>query len=181
MMMFFDRRSIRLKYYDYSQQGAYFLTICTQYRQCLWGEIKHDQILLNNLGAIVLQCWLEIPLHFPSVELDVFVIMPNHLHGILWIQESVNQEEQYNKFQKVVKGSIPSIVRSFKAAVTRKINQICQHKGTSLIWQRNYYEKIIKDEEMLNNVREYIINNPHNWEKDSEYSSSKNIIIDLPF
>lgn len=115
------------------------------------------------------------------MELDVFVIMPNHLHGILWIKESLNQEEKYNQFQKVVKGSIPSIVRSFKGAVTSKINQICQQKGTSLIWQRNYYEKVIKDEEMLNNVREYILNNPRNWEKDSEYSSSKNIIFDLPF
>lgn len=180
-MNFFDRRSIRLKHYDYSQQGAYFVTICTEYRQCLWGEIKQDQVLLNHLGAIALQCWLEIPAHFPSVELDVFVIMPNHLHGILWITKSVNQEEKYHQFQKVVKGSILSIVRSFKGAVTKKINQICQQKGTSLIWQRNYYEKVIKNEEMLNNVREYILNNPRNGEKDSEYSSSKNIIFDLPF
>jgi REP element-mobilizing transposase RayT len=180
-MNFFYRRSIRLKNYDYSQQGAYFVTICTQYRQCLWGQIKQDQILLNNLGSVALQCWLEIPTHFPSVELDVFVIMPNHLHGILWIKESLNQEDKYNQYQKVVKGSIPSIVRSFKAAVTKKINQICQQKGASLIWQRNYHEKIIKDEEMLNNIREYILNNPRNWEKDTEYSSSNNIILDLPF
>ncbi len=176
------RRSIRLKNYDYSQQGAYFLTICTKNKQCLFGDIKEDKIRLNRLGAIVCECWQVIPEHFSHVELDTFVIMPNHIHGILWIAKSVSDEYQSSaQYQKVIKGSIPTIVRSFKSVVTKQINQICQQKGTSLIWQRNYYEKIIRDEKMLDNIREYIINNPANWKLDDDYSASKEILLDLPF
>lgn len=178
---FYHRRSIRLKNYDYSKEGAYFLTICTKNKQCLFGDIKQDQMRLNYLGVIVFQCWQAIPEHFPHVALDTFVIMPNHLHGILWIIESPHQEDQYCEYRKAIKGSIPSIVRAFKAVVTKEINQICQQKGTSLIWQKNYYEQVIRNEKMLNNIREYIINNPVNWNQDSDYSASKEILLNLPF
>ncbi len=177
----YNRRSVRLKHYNYTEFGAYFLTICTKNKQWLFGEIKDDKMCLNNLGKIAFNCWQEIPQHFPHIELDVFVIMPNHLHGILWINNSINDPSQNRQFGKMDKGSISSIVRSYKAVVTKKINQICGQKGSSLIWQRNFYENIIRDEKALNNIREYIINNPLNWQKDPDFSDRKEILFDLPF
>ena len=177
----YNRRSIRLKNYNYAERGAYFLTICTKHKQRLFGNIKQDKICLNQLGKIAFSCWQEIPQHFPYVNLDVFVIMPNHVHGILWITKSVNDKFNPRKFGKMTKGSISNVVRSYKAIVTKKINQICQQQGTSLIWQRNFYEHIIRDEKALNNIREYIVNNPLNWHNDPDYSDSKEILLDLPF
>ena len=176
-----QRRSIRLKNYDYSQVGGYFVTICTRNKQCLFGQIKDNQMKLNHLGAIVRQYWQEIPEHFPHVESDTFVIMPNHIHGILWIKESPTQKHQSCEFGQAIKGSIPSIVRAFKAIVTKDINAISQLPSTSLVWQRNYYEQIIRDERMLLNIREYIMNNPLNWQQDADYSPSSEILFDLPF
>ena len=180
-MEYKQRRSIRLKNYDYSQAGGYCLTICTKNKQCLFGFIKDNQMKLNHFGAIVRKYWQAIPDHFPYVELDTFVIMPNHIHGILWIIKSPNQTHQSCEFGKPIKGSIPSIVRAFKAVVTKDINKISQLKNTSLVWQRNYYEQIIRDDRMLLNIREYIVNNPLNWQQDSDYSPSSDILFDLPF
>ncbi len=178
---FHHRRSIRLKRYNYAQDGAYFLTICTKNKQCLFSEIKQHKVSLNNLGAIAYYCWQAIPDHFPNIKLDVFVIMPNHIHGILWVINPHDLRAKASQFGQVTAGSIPNIVRCYKAAVTKQINQVCQQKGTSLIWQRNYYEQVIRDETALNNIRQYIINNPLNWQDDPEYSASKEILLDLPF
>ena len=100
------RCSIRLKKYDYSQAGLYFVTICTKGKQCLFGYIKKNKMYFNSLGAIAYNYWINIPQHFPHVNLDIFVIMPNHIHGILWLTKSPNVETNSHQFRKVTKGSI---------------------------------------------------------------------------
>jgi REP element-mobilizing transposase RayT len=175
------RRSIRLKDYDYTQAGAYFITICTKQKQCIFGDIKNGEMRLNALGAIADRCWQQIPIHFPNTALDIYIIMPNHLHSILWILESSSKNKEPRKFGNIVTGSIASIIRSYKAAVTKQINQICILEGVSLIWQGNYYEEIIRDEKNLNNIRKYIFENPINWNQDEEKPQENIILLDLPF
>ena len=116
---------------------------------------------------IVEQCWKEIPNHFPNVDLDAFVVMPNHVHGIIILNESVGVEyiqPLQKTFQHIVPNSIPSIVRSYKAAVTLG----CRKMRSQFHWQRNYYEHIIRDDKDMNNIREYIANNPLQWAADKE-------------
>ncbi|MBS9395324.1 MAG: hypothetical protein HEQ29_20095 [Dolichospermum sp. LBC05a] len=254
------RRSIRLKRYDYTQQGAYFVTICTHQRNCLFGEIVDGEIKLNTNGEIARGSWLSIPRYFKNVELDEFVIMPNHLHGIIIIESSevagealanqdfsqsfsevagealanqdfsqsfsevagealANQDfsqffsevagealanQDFSQFFSEVAGealanqdfsqqqnlssqcfaptvytgetvkingtkpqSLAAITQNYKSVSTRQINRMNKAKG-NVIWQRNYYEHIIHNEEALNNIREYIVNNPINWVKDQE-------------
>lgn len=179
------RRSIRLKNYDYTQEGAYFITICTKNKQCIFGEIEQGEIKLNVLGTIAYECWQEIPQHFPHVKLDSFVIMPNHVHGILWIDRLIHSDREPREYGKMVAGSIPCVIRSYKSAVTKKINHICDHKGTSSVWQRNFYEHIHRSEESLEVVRRYIISNPLNWDDDSENPSDiflkEDFLSDIPF
>ena len=117
------RRSIRLKGYDYSQSGAYFVTICTQNRACVLGEAVEGEIPLSPVGQIASECWLEVPKHFPNVELDVYVVMPNHVHGILIIHPLVGVQHVEpllrNEFQHIIPQSIGSIIRQYKSSVTR--------------------------------------------------------------
>ncbi len=110
------RRSIRLKNYDYSQTGAYFITICTKQKQCLFGDIKNGTMRLNALGAIADQCWQDIPHHFSNADLDCYGIMPNHIHGILWITQPSQTDNRRRKFGNIVSGSISSIVHFFSAS-----------------------------------------------------------------
>jgi len=178
------RRSIRLKGYDYTQPGAYFVTICTRDREPLLGRVVDGHMVLNACGEMVRACWREIPDHFPHVALDAFVVMPNHVHGILWIVGDVgarhavplhNAEPMPNQeqFGKPVPGSIPTIIRAFKSAVTRRINE---HRGTpgAPVWQRNYYEHIIRTtvgahgRSPLDAIRRYIAENPLRWYLDGE-------------
>jgi len=134
------RRSIRLKEYDYSQAGLYFITICTQNRECLFGDVKNGMVELSHIGKIAHNIWYEIPQHFGHVELDEFVLMPNHLHGII-------------------------VIRFYKARTTRLVRD----KGFNyFVWQRNYYEHIIRNEDELNKIREYIQNNLLKWHLDRE-------------
>jgi REP element-mobilizing transposase RayT len=165
------RRSIRLKHYDYSQPGSYFITICTHAKTLLFGEIVDGEMQLNELGKIVEQCLSEIPVHFPDVILDKQVIMPNHVHMIivLWTpcKGTACRAPTIERFGKPTKSSIPTIIRSLKSAATKRINQIQNTPGQS-VWQRNYYEHIIRDEMELNHIRRYVINNPPQWEYDRE-------------
>ena len=192
------RHSIRLKGYDYTQQGAYFVTICTHQRNCLFGEIVDGEMKLNTNGEIARGSWLSIPRHFQNVELDEFVIMPNHLHGIILIVNNAevefsevegealaisNDQNQQNlsrqcfaptvntgetiKINGTKPQSLAAIIQNYKSVSTRQINRINKAQG-SVIWQRNYYEHIIRDEEALNNIRQYIFNNPINWVEDKE-------------
>lgn len=160
-----NRRSIRLFSYDYSQNGAYFVTVCTQNRECLFGEVVHGEMRLNHAGQIANQCWRNIPTHFPHVDIDEFILMPNHIHGILVIdgRGTACRAPTGEQFGKPVSGSIPTIIRSFKSAATKRVNESHGTPGTKL-WQRNYYEHIIRDDDELNRIRQYILDNPAQWE-----------------
>ncbi|WP_245971562.1 transposase [Calidithermus terrae] len=172
------RRSIRLKGYDYAQAGAYFVTICTRDRACLFGEVVDGEMRLNDAGRIARQCWLDIPNHFPHAELDQSVIMPNHVHGIIvLVNPSVGATHASplrpvasplrNRARGPQRQSISAIVGSFKSAVTKHINE---HRGTPSmpVWQRNYYEHIIRDDSSLQRIRGYIAANPLRWQYDRE-------------
>lgn len=163
------RRSIRLKGYDYSQTGAYFITICTQNRKCLFGDIFNGEMILNKVGEIVKDEWLKTEQLRPNIRCGVFCIMPNHFHGIIVIADgrgTARRAPTMEQFGKPVSNSIPTIVRSFKSAVTKQINQWHNTPGQK-IWQRNYYEHIIRNEKDYSRIYEYTQNNPLKWELDS--------------
>ena len=131
------RRSIRLKGYDYSQEGAYYVTIVTYHRDCLFGEVVNEKMILNDFGKIVNECWSAIPEHFPSVELGAYVVMPNHVHGILMILDGGRgaallrpYDDQNPQKINVVPGSLGAIVRSFKSAVSYRLNK--EHDATGI-------------------------------------------------
>lgn len=187
------RRSIRLKDYDYSQEGAYFVTMCTWNRECIFGEIRDGEIILNEYGRIVQNEWVKTADIRPNAELDYHVIMPNHFHGILMMDKSgrgtaCRARNEYDdnmgykgtarraptveQFAKPVAGSLPTIIRSFKSAVTKAINTIRNTHGQP-IWQRNYYEHIIRDENELHAIRQYISENPLKWDMDNENPTNK--------
>ncbi len=165
------RRSIRLSGYDYSQAGYYFVTICCYHRQCLFGDIFDGVMQLNRYGAIVEKEWLRSSLIRQEIELDKYVVMPNHFHGIVTINpvgangRSPLQLLNPTKFPSMKPKSLSSLMAGFKSAVTKQINLIRDTLGTK-IWQRNYYEHIIRNERSLNNIRQYIINNPLSWDND---------------
>ncbi|MEK7369016.1 MAG: transposase [Planctomycetota bacterium] len=167
----YHRRSIRLKGYDYSQAGAYFITICVKDRKYLLGEVVNGEIILSCIGKIVEKCWVEIPKHFPHVQLDQYVIMPNHIHGIIEILgncvgvENFQPLQRTNRYQKVIPKSLGSFVRGFKVGVAKWCRQ---NQYKHFVWQRNYYEHIIRSEDELNSIREYILSNPLQWQFDRE-------------
>ncbi len=174
-----NRRSIRLKNYDYSQSGAYFVTICTQNHICLFGDIVEGEMILNDLGRIVQEEWIKTEQLRPNVSCGKFVVMPNHFHGILIINESRRGVLQYARTStqyaptrqyaptefKSPSQTIGAIVRGFKSTVTKQINQIRQTPGQKC-WQRNYYEHIIRNDDDYQRINEYIENNPLKWALD---------------
>jgi REP element-mobilizing transposase RayT len=157
------RHSIRLKGYDYSQPGRYFVTICCQDRICRFGEIIEHEMHINTVGKIVEKCWLEIPQHFPHVILHDYIIMPDHIHGIIEINAtspvtpSVVGANNYSPLPPPpppphgTSKTVGSIIRGFKIGVTKQI-------GKS-IWQRNYYDHIIRDDESFVAIANYVRNN----------------------
>jgi REP element-mobilizing transposase RayT len=171
------RRSIRLKGYDYTQAGAYFVTICTKDRACLFGHVADGVMRLNQMGHIVRQCWLAIPDHVPHVLLDEFVVMPNHVHGIIVIMPTHDvgathasprpNHDTPTRPRGPQRQSLGSIVGSFKSAVTKRINELRGTPGAP-VWQRNYYEHIIRNDDDMARIRKYIVNNPLQWALDRE-------------
>jgi putative transposase len=144
------RRSIRLKGVDYSQPGIYFATICAYSHRSLFGEIKEGQVCLSKIGRIVEECWLEIPCHFLGVELHSHVVMPNHVHGVLAILPRARRavplrDERSGErvFGKPLAGSLPTIIGSFKSAVTKRAGAIVG-STSGRIWQRGYYERVVR-------------------------------------
>ena len=232
MTLFKDKyriESVRLQGYDYSQPGAYFITIVTHNRQCLFGNIVDGEMMLNEFGVLVKNEWLKTGIIRPNIVIDAFVVMPNHLHGILIItgnddgrgfrggggrdtlqrvsttksemesdtksdmesdtksdmESNMESDMESNmesdmesdtgmgtktieQFGKPTKNSIPTIVRLFKSTTTKQINQLRQTPMQPL-WQRNYYEHIIRNEIELNRIRQYIIDNPKKWKTDENY------------
>jgi putative transposase len=158
------RHAMRLKGYDYSQSGYYFVNICTRNAMCILGEIQNATIRLSPLGRIVQGCWNEIPSHYTRVRLESFQIMPNHIHAIIGIQEPgrdaarpVPTEVNHRK------GILGNIVGSFKAAATKAVHEAGHFVGRT-IWQSRFYDHIIRDDVAFYFVQQYIELNPLMWE-----------------
>ena len=160
-----NRRSVRLKNIDYASTGAYFVTICVQYKRTVFGIVSGDSVILSSTGKKVEEFWLDIPDHFPSVTLDEYVVMPNHIHGIVLIHNESSSDQQEKAFQRIPVGSLSSIIRSFKAAVTTYLKQ---NGLSNFQWQRGFYEHVIRSEKAMNSIREYIHLNPRKWSVDKE-------------
>jgi REP element-mobilizing transposase RayT len=165
------RHSIRLKTYDYSQVGAYFITICAHHHVCLFGEISNGIMQLNNAGKIIKEGWLTLSDKFLNIRTDFFVVMPNHFHGIINI-ESANFVGAIHELPLHRRGMLlPKIIGYFKMNTGKRINQLRQSPATP-VWQRNYYEHVIRNEKSLNKIREYVQNNPLKWDLD-QYNPQK--------
>ena len=196
------RRSIRLKGYDYSKAGMYFVTICVQKHICLLGNVVDGEMVLNEYGQIVQMVWNELPQHYNNIKLNEFVIMPNHIHGIIVITDDDNDntativradnvranDVRANDVCADTVGAsfkpaptpdhtpahsqkhgLSEIVRALKTFSARKINELRNTRGEKL-WQRNYWEHIICDEESYQRIANYIINNPINWQYDKFFA-----------
>jgi REP element-mobilizing transposase RayT len=185
------RRSIRWFAYDYAQAGVYFVTICTHRRQCLFGRVVEGAMELNAAGQAVAKCWRAVPVHYPDVMLDAFVVMPNHVHGILMILRDLGATVGANHYPPLptdepaaarddvganddspVPGrargtsrTVGAIVRGFKIGMTKWMRQNTDVRDA---WQRNYYEHVIRGERQLSRIRRYIADNPANWMLDHE-------------
>lgn len=159
------RRLIRLKNYDYSQAGAYFITLCIQHRECVLGEIIDRNMHVSPVGENVFLQWTNLPQRFSGLELDVFVVMPNHFHAII----SINPLGQ-GAVLGAASGAptVGKILRAFKSISAIEGNRLLNRSNQSF-WQRNYWEHVIRNEEELMTLRQYILNNPAQWELDSLY------------
>jgi len=163
-----NRHSIRLKDYDYSQAGTCFITICVQNRECLLGEIVGDEMQLSEFGKTVAECWEWLPQQYSYLELDYWVIMPNHLHGIIVIDE--DRRGGSRTAPTMTRKPLGRLIGAFKTVSTKQINEF-RHTPGQTFWQRNYYEHIIRNETDLNQTRQYIVNNPLQWALDPENPS----------
>ena len=180
------RRSIRLDRRDYSFPGTYFVTIWSFERRSVFGRVQDAEFMPSELGLLVRECWVAIPLHFPHVELHEFVIMPNHVHGIIVIVSKTGAPRVTTTAAKplvgaqhccalppgglgqaaVTPGSIGAIVRSFKSGVARRAHKELGWNGP--IWQRNYFERVLRDGQEFSDASRYIAENPKKWEWDRE-------------
>jgi putative transposase len=183
------RRSVRLKDFDYSQPGAYYVTLCTIGRLCLFGEVVDGIMILNDMGRIVEDCWHELPAHYPHVALDAIVIMPNHVHAVIVLVERPDVGADFSSgsdhprpykrnidlpersalanTRDMSRHALPEIVRAFKASSTFRARRLYRQRDFQ-VWQRNYYERIVRSEDELNAIRAYIACNPGGWDEDDE-------------
>jgi REP element-mobilizing transposase RayT len=191
-----ERKHLRLTDWDYSSEGVYFTTICCKDRQSYFGSISNNEIVLSEIGLIASQYWLEIPDHFPHVKLDEFIIMPNHIHGILILDYSlvgirhgvslqspsrdivgschdmtlhskIESNQNINQFSKPLKNSISVIINQYKSSAKRW----CNRNGFDHFqWQSRFYDQILHNENSIDKIREYICNNPKNWAEDELYN-----------
>lgn len=170
-MLRHQRKRNRLKHFDYSSSGYYFVTICVNKRECVFGEIENKKMILNELGKIVENQWLWLERQYKYTELDGFQIMPNHLHGIIVIRRKSSNTVGTGLDLSLQKKylSLSNIIGAFKTTSSKLIHQI-KH---SFRWQRSFYDHIIRHEESLQKIRQYIIDNPRNWETDR--NNPKNI------
>ncbi len=185
--------STRLPGWDYSSPGAYFVTICTKKRKCFFGEIIDGKMNLSEMGEIANQYWIEIPDHFDNICLDKFVIMPNHIHGILFINDKKNgridrphsRRDAINRvstigntndtnhtnggatgyYNPMIHQNISKIIRWYKGRTSFEIRK----NNPEFAWQSRFHDHVIRDENELNRIRQYIVNNPEQWEKDNNY------------
>jgi len=171
-MLKFYRKSYRLRNWDYSIIGYYFVTLCTKNLQEYFGQILNGKMILNNIGQNANKFWIDIPQHFENVKLDEFVIMPNHVHGIIFIdkrrdvalQRPYKQIDNKHSHISPKSKSLSTIIRSYKSIVTKTINKKSPNPYFS--WQPRFYDHIIRNERSLNHIRQYIKNNLLNWNLD---------------
>lgn len=176
-----NRRSIRLKNYDYAQEGAYYVTVCVDIcrggsraalnmNRNIFGCVKNGKILLNEIGQIVYDSWLWLANQYDYVNLGEFIIMPNHMHGIIFLGGDFGIVQGASRGAPTLgtRKSLGQLIGAFKTVSTKQTNVICNVSGIRL-WQCNYYEHIIRDQRDLVRIREYIVNNPLHWEKDEYY------------
>lgn len=161
------RKPIRLPHYDYAAAGAYFITVCVEDRRNLLGKVQDADTLLSPAGDVVLQTWLDLPKHYSFVELDEFVVMPNHIHGLIWLQDiKVNSDAVGAGFKPApTRHGLSELVRGLKTFSARRINELLK-LNPKFAWQRGFYEHIIRDEADLFYHRQYIRENPAKWESD---------------
>lgn len=166
-----NRKSCRLKGWDYSWDGLYYVTICTKYLECYFGDVVDQKMILSNMGKIIADEWQKTKIIRENVDLDKWVVMPNHVHGIIIIDNgsvrthcnaSVRRKEYKNKFGPQ-SNNVSAIIRGFKGACSKKIHKIYD---PNFAWHTRFYDHIIRDEKDLNRIRQYIINNPKNWDND---------------
>ena len=174
-----NRRSVRLRGYDYSRNGVYFVTICTRNRVCLFGDVNRGMMRLNAMGEVVLEEWIRSRELRPNMRFDDWVVMPNHFHGVVSICDSTSDRSQEKSFARRSNGvaprrprSLSSFVAMFKSTTTRRINVIRDMPGRP-VWQRNYYESIVRDRQYLLNIQRYIKNNPAAWSRDQLHPKVK--------
>lgn len=168
------RRSIRLAGYDYADRGVYYVTICAWRRECIFGEVVNGVMQLNDLGRIVNDEWMRTASLRSDVATDEHIIMPNHMHGIVALHRGMGTARRaptVERFGKPTVGSVPTIVPAFKAASARAID-IMQQTPASPVWQRNYYEHIIRTDAELMRTRVYVQTNPLHWLADPDYPTS---------
>ena len=161
------RRSIRLRHYDYSRAGTYFITVCTNGRELLFGEVIDDEVKLNELGRIAAEEWLKSAQVRTEIELDTWVVMPNHIHGIVMITDDRRKSDRSVAPSGPRPRSLGALMAGFKSAATKRINTMRGTPGAS-VWQRNYYEHVIRNESALNRIRQYVADNPARWSEDPE-------------
>ena len=153
---YYNRRSIRMRGYDYSQSGLYFVTICTQDRWRLLAEVKNDELVLTDVGMMINDCWLKMQDRFPNVYVDYYVIMPDHMHFIVRLISDENKRSRLSE-----------LVGAFKSISTNLyIQGVKAGRWPSFrnrLWQRNYYESIIRCASAYNQIVNYILNNPKKW------------------
>jgi putative transposase len=152
---FHKRRPARLEGHDYTLAGAYYVTICTAERACLFGEVEDGEMRLNDSGCVVQSTWVGLPNHYHRELLDAFVVMPNHIHGVLSL---VGEQSGHG---------LPEIIRGFKTFSARRINEIRKARGIA-VWQRSYHDHVIRDDADLDRIRRYIADNPASWADDPE-------------
>jgi REP element-mobilizing transposase RayT len=154
------RKHPRLAGKDYSDPGFYFVTICTRNRECLFGEIPADRLVPKPLGVIANDCWLDLPNHYQGLKLGSFVVMPNHVHGLLLLATTSFKVGVPHEFP-----SVAAIVGGFKSAVSRK-------SGVAQVWQRGFYDRVVRTQEELHAISEYIVLNPSRW-TDDEHNGNR--------
>jgi putative transposase len=166
------RRSLRLREYDYSQSGAYFVTICTCNKDCLFGHVSAGEMMLNDAGRIVHTAWNELSIRFPGLELDAFTTMPNHIHGILvFVGAGLALPDKEGAASSAP--TLGDVMRAFKSLSAIRVNRMAKRTGS--LWQRNYYEHVIRNENDLDRLRRYIYDNPGQWAEDENNPEKKTV------
>ena len=192
------RRSIRIPGYDYAQPGAFFVTVCTQERECLFGDVIDGRTQLSDAGHMIQSVWDALPQRYPGVDIDAFVVMPNHVHGLIVLTGPIpaapvaagpracpdptqphdfdgqprSTDRQPPGVAPTKRMSLPDVVHRFKSLTTARYRHAVYERGWQpfprRLWQRNYYEHVVRDDRSLQRIREYILNNPARWDMDVE-------------